>query len=63
MAGPPDGRICAINLLPLKRGATIEWEHVRDTLDGLEPVIEGFGQVIDGDRVRTLFGTPIPPRR
>jgi hypothetical protein len=114
MAGPGDGPVCAINLLPLKQGATIEeferfsaeldqptclaqdvvegfdayavthrapgapafdvvelmtvrnwaeWERVRDNLDELVPVIEGFDKVIDGDGVRTLFGTPIPPRR
>lgn len=39
-----------------------EWERVRDGLDALKPVIEGFDQVIDGDGVRTLFATPIAPK-
>jgi len=40
-----------------------EWERVRDGLDELKPVMEGFDRVVDGDGVRTLFATPIPPRR
>jgi hypothetical protein len=40
-----------------------EWERVRDGLDALKPVIEGFDKVIDGAGVRTLFATPIPPKR
>jgi len=39
-----------------------EWERVRDGLDSLAPVTERFDQLIDGDGVRTLFATPIPPR-
>jgi hypothetical protein len=113
VSGPGEGRVCAINLLPLKQGATLEqfekfsaeldqptclaqdvvegfdayavrhrapgaphfdivevmtvrdwgeWERVRDGLEELKPVIAGFDEVIDGDGVRTLFGTPIPPR-
>jgi hypothetical protein len=113
MPAPGDGRVCAINLLPLKAGARVadferfsaeldqptclaqdvvegfdayavthrapgapafdvvevmtvrswsEWERVRDGLAALEPVVERFDQLIDGDAVRTLFATPIPPR-
>jgi hypothetical protein len=40
-----------------------EWESVRDGLDDLRPVMEGFDRVVDGDGVRTLFATPIAPRR
>jgi hypothetical protein len=40
-----------------------EWESTRDRMDDLKPVIEGFDRVIDGDGVRTLFCTPIPPQR
>jgi hypothetical protein len=108
-----EGRICAINFLPLKPGAAIgdfekfsaeldqptclaqdvvegfdayavtrrdpsapafdivevmtvrnwaEWEKVRDGLAEMGPVMEGFDKLIDGDGVRTLFATPIPPR-
>lgn len=113
MATPADGRVCAINLLPLKDGVATrdfvrfsaeldqpvclgqdvvegfdayavthrdpgapafdivevmtvrswsEWERVRDELEALEPVVERFDQLVDGDAVRTLFATPIPPR-
>ena len=40
-----------------------EWERVRDGLAEMGPVMEGFDKLIDGDGVRTLFATPIPPRR
>lgn len=39
-----------------------EWERVRDGLAEMGPVMEGFDRLIDGDGVRTLFATPIPPR-
>jgi hypothetical protein len=39
-----------------------EWERVRDGLDALKPVTDGFDQLIVGDTVRTVFGTRIPPR-
>jgi hypothetical protein len=113
MAPAGEGRVCAINLLPLKDGARIadfeqfsaeldqptclaqdvvegfdayavtrrdpgapafdivevmtvrswsKWEIVRDGMEELKPITERFDQLIDGDAVRTLFATPIPPR-
>jgi hypothetical protein len=40
-----------------------EWERVRDGLADMGPVMESFDRLIDGDGVRTVFATPIPPRR
>lgn len=39
-----------------------EWERVRDGMAELKPITERFDQLIEGDAVRTLFATPIPPR-
>ncbi|MGE0066518.1 MAG: hypothetical protein AB7T48_04105 [Solirubrobacterales bacterium] len=114
MAAGGEERICAVNLLPLKQGATIgefeqflneldrptclaqdvvegfdayavrrrgpgapafdivevmtvrswsEWERVRDGNDAFAPVIERWGQLVDGDGARTLFATPIAADR
>lgn len=40
-----------------------EWERVRDGMEELKPITDRFDQLIDGDGVRTLFGTPIPALR
>jgi hypothetical protein len=36
-----------------------EWEKVRDNLDALRPVMDGFDRLVDASSVRTLFATPI----
>ncbi len=38
------------------------WERVRDGLDAMKPVVEGFDRIVDGAGVGTLFATPIRPR-
>jgi hypothetical protein len=38
-----------------------EWERVLQGPE-LEPVIAGFGKLVAGDTVRTVFGTRIQPR-
>lgn len=40
-----------------------QWVDVRDNLEALKPVTDGFDQLVDATTVRTLFGTRIEPRR
>lgn len=40
-----------------------EWERVRDSLDVMRPVMDGFDRLVDASAVQTLFATPIPKER
>lgn len=39
-----------------------EWEETISELEVLEQVTDAFDELVDGDEVYTLFGTPIPSR-
>jgi hypothetical protein len=58
-AGAPS--VDVVELMTVRSWA--EWVDVRDNLPQMEKVTSGFEKLVDPATVRTLFGTPILPRR
>jgi hypothetical protein len=59
--GPGAPAVDIVEVMTVRSWA--EWERVRDGSDAFAPVIERWGELVDGEGARHLFATPIDPRR